>query len=179
MSGGSSSILRRMDANRKAVPWWLKAVVFVMFGLCIVMGVVLYTGVSKLRASHRELTARLEREGFEKIETTTDLVVTNPPSRPTWYIARTVKLLNGADASVAMYCATGEISGVVRGDVVFLGLPLTHPTLIINPGAQIASNVETTCWMLKNFGEVRGEFRGTKYFYVTNQTPLTTGTAKP
>ena len=165
--------------QKNSVPWWLKTVVFVMLGLGVCAAVVLVMSILERRAHLRQIEDRLTRAGYEKIENLTDLVITNPPTKPTWYIAKSVTLLNGSLAPIAMYCATSTISGTVCGDVLFVGIPLTHPALIIQPGAILQSNLETTCWMLKNFGELRGQRLGTCYFYVTNRTPLTTGSATP
>ncbi len=162
-----------MEPRIGTVPWWLKAAVFVMFGLCIFMAAFLVIGIKKAREFQKARIARLEREGYQKI-TGDNLIATNPPLFPTWFTAASVKLPDGANAPVALYCATGEISGTVRADVLFVGR-----TLIINPGAILASNLETTCWMVKNFGELRGELRGTQNFYVTNRTPMTDARPRP
>lgn len=153
----------------QTVPVWLKFAVYLMFTLCIGMGAFLVLGILERRRHFTGIERRLAAAGYETVESQTDLTVTNPPQRPTRYNAPCVKLLNGADASVAMFCATGEITGTVRGDLLFVGIPLSHPTLVIHPGAVLASNVETTCWMVKNFGEIRGQLLGTRNFYLTNQ----------
>lgn len=160
---------------KTTVPLWLKLGVYVMFTLALGMGIFLVTGILKARRFNLERNARLTQAGYEKIETVLDLVITNPPARPTWYVGKSVTLLNGADASVAMTCATGEIRGTVRGDVTFIGIPLSHPTLIIQTNAEITGNLETTCWMVKNFGILRGQLIGTRNYYVTNLTPMTAG----
>ena len=159
---------------QSTVPLWLKGAVYFMFACCIGMGSFLVIGIMKSRSFQKARMEKLDRAGYEKIETAAELIVSNAPAKPTWYVASGVKLLHGSEASLALYCATGEISGTVHGDLLFVGR-----TLIIQPSAVLAGNLETTCWMVKNFGELRGELRGTKNFYVTNQTPLTTGTVRP
>lgn len=165
-----------MQKSRSPVPWWLKAGVFTMFGLCLIMGAILVVGLMKGREHFRGINDRLTRAGYEKIAITS-IVVTNPPARPTWYLPAegdpdaapvSVEILNGSGASLAIFAATGIVHGVVRGDVLFVGR-----TLILEGDAIIESNLETTCWMVQNFGQVRGEMRGTRNYFTTNRNPMT------
>jgi hypothetical protein len=162
-----------MYEPKTTVPFYLKLAVYIMFALALGMGIFLTVGIVKARRFNLERNARLEAAGYEKIETQIDVIVTNPPTKPTWYIGKSITLLNGSDASIAMTCATGEIRGTVKGDVTFIGIPLSHPVLIIQTNAEITGNLETTCWMVKNFGTLRGQLIGTRNFYVTNMTPMT------
>jgi hypothetical protein len=152
-----------MQSNR--VPWWLKAVTFLMIGLCAVAAFALFGGIYTTRKMHRERMERLEREGYARVKGD-QLVVSNRTTAKTWYEAGSVRIMDGADASVAMYCATGELRGTVKGDVLFVGR-----TLFVEPGTVIEGHLETTCWLLQNMGTVRDGLRGTKYYFLTNRAP--------
>ena len=101
MAGRASSILRCMEP-KTTVPVWLKLAVYTMFAMSVGLGIYLYRGIKERRQYLRNLDERLAKRGFEKIENLTDLVITNPPKNPTWYVAKSVTLVNGSDAPVAM-----------------------------------------------------------------------------
>ena len=149
----------------KRVPWWLKAATILMFLLCIAAAVVLVGGILQTRKVQAARMDRLRAEGYT-IVTGDQMVVSAPVAAKTWYQAGSVRLTNGADTSVALYCATGEIRGTVKGDVLFVGR-----TLFVEPGAVIEGHLETTCWLLQNMGEVRGGLLGTRYYMLTNRAP--------
>lgn len=162
-----------MYEPKTTVPVYLKIAVYFMFALALGMGTFLTLGIIKTRKYNLERNTRLTAAGYEKIETQADLIITNPPTKPTWYTGKSVTLLNGSHASIAMTCATGDIRGIVQGDLTFIGIPLSHPTLLIATNGEITGNLETTCWMVKNFGKIHGQLLGTRNFYVTNMTPMT------
>lgn len=162
-------------SNRSHVPWWLKAAVYLMFGLCLAMGAVLVLGVVRGRKQYTALMERLEKAGYEKV-TGSAVVVSNRPTKPTWYqpgipesnaAPASVELLNGSDASVAIFAATGLVRGVVNGDLLFVGR-----TLILESDCVVTGNIETTCWMLQQFGRFEGQLLGTRNYHTTNRAAV-------
>ena len=165
-----------MNTNANTpVPWWLKAAVFAMFGLCVVMGVVLIGGLIQGRRQNKALVQRLETSGYEKL-IGMHQTISNRLTRPTWLlpdatstdmVPASVQILAGSDASVAIFAATGLVRGVVNGDLLFVGR-----VLILEDDCVVKGRVETKCWMVQQFGKIEGELAGTRNYHTTNRAAV-------
>lgn len=107
--------------------------------------------------------AKFEQEGYRKIEGQF-IEEKEMIKEPTLYMAQSVKLLNGSERGVAMFCQQAEISGVIGGNVYFVGQMLT-----IHPGTVIMKDLKVQAQVVNQYGEVKGEIQGS--YQAMNTTP--------
>lgn len=143
-------------------PIFLKIAALTMASLALCLAVALGIGIWQSRKLNNQRQERLTREGYRIVQGET-LVFTNRLTLPTWFQAMNVSVLDGSEAGIAMYCATGLIRGVVKGPVLFVGQHLT-----VAADAVIEKDLETTCQRLDLQGRVKGLVLGTTYLMNSN-----------
>ncbi len=124
--------------------------------LVIVFGMMVagFLGYRWVMTQYEGWLAEFEEKGFKKVSSQM-LTITEAPSEPTVYVAQTVKIDADVDVEIALICQMAELSGTYSKKVYFRGQMLT-----VKPNGHLEGDLDVTCQLIQNFGEIDGEVTG-------------------
>ncbi len=122
--------------------------------LVIIFGIGGFVGYKWVKGKYDEFVAEFEAKGFKKVAGQA-LVITEPPTEPTYYLGQTVNIETDADVELGVLAQMAELSGTHTEKVYFRG-----QIIKIKKDGHLMGGLDVQCQVIQNFGTIEGEVTG-------------------
>lgn len=144
---------------------------FGCLGVLIVMLMAALLGVWLVRRHMQTVMTRFERAGYTPVYGQF-IVVDEPITNPTIFVAQTVRVNKGSTRGLAFLCQRARIRGHVVGNVHFKGQELT-----VDRQAVLDRDLDALAQRVNMYGIVNGKITG--YWQQLHHNPLPNETPEP